>query len=65
MGRRILRNRVGGIHPDIRVEWVVATLVKEIQLGFKVVSLNRTGFEIGGAMVLKCTSPLVRRTKKN
>lgn len=44
MGRRIVSIMIGGMYPDIRAEWVVAALDKEIQLELKVVSSNRAKF---------------------
>lgn len=44
MGRRVVVVRVSVILPDIRSEWVVAALVKEIKLQYDVMSSNRAKF---------------------
>lgn len=37
-----MRLRVGAIYPDVLVEWVVATLVNDMQSEFRVVSSSVT-----------------------
>lgn len=44
MGDCIVRITVGAIHPDIRAEWLVATLGKDIQMDYTFVSSHRSGF---------------------
>lgn len=42
MVHRIIKIRVDEIHPDMQAQWILAALVKEIQLEFKVVISSRT-----------------------
>lgn len=42
MGRRLARIRIGAIPPDVKPGWIVAAIMKEINLDYEVVNTNRT-----------------------
>lgn len=42
MGRSVARIRTGAVHPDGKREWVVAVVLKEIKLVYKVESVYKT-----------------------
>lgn len=42
MGREIVRMRICGIHPEFKVEWIVAALVDSLQEDYSIVNTSVT-----------------------
>lgn len=42
LGRQMARIQIGTIHPDIKTDWVVAAITKEIELKYEIVNSNKT-----------------------